>query len=79
MGCLYAGGPVLLVGGPLEMASPSRGLNFTSGKKEKPAIRAGSLSRVTRANYIYFPRKPQNPIFAYKFSFYNLGINKRNL
>ena len=29
-------------------------------------------------NYIYFPTKP-GLIFAYKFSFYNLHINKQNL
>ena len=32
-----------------------------------------------RANYIYFSTKPRNPIFACKFSFYNLHTNKQNL
>ena len=54
-------------------------LDFTSRLymgKASPPTRAGSLSRVTRANYIYFPTKTG---IRYKFSFYNLHINKQSL
>ena len=53
--CLYGGGPALLV----ELALV-RELDFTSrlhGKSQR-FYQAGSLSRVTRANYIYLPTKP---------------------
>ena len=38
----------------------SRGLDLSRVYMEKvsPPIRAGSLNRVTRVNYIYFPTKP---------------------
>ena len=52
-GFLHGGGPALLVGLALV-----RGLDFTSRFHVTPPTRAGSLSRVTRANYIYFPTKP---------------------
>ena len=63
---------------PLGRASPTKRAGFYMGKASPPT-RAGSLSRVTRANYIYFSTKPGIPIFADKFSFYILHISKQSL
>ena len=37
--------------------------------KASPPTQAGSLSRVTRANYIYFPTKPRNRYLRTSFHF----------
>ena len=75
-GCLYGEGPALLVGLAL------RGLDFTLRLhgKSQPSYPDCSLSRVTRADYIYFPTKPGiRYLRTFTFSFYNLHINKQNL
>ena len=54
--CLHGGGPAFL---SVRLAL-ARGLGFTPRLHEKsqPSYRASSFSRVTWANYIYFPTKP---------------------
>ena len=81
-GCSYGGGPALLVGlNLLGRASPSKRAGFHvtfTWEKASPPTWAGSLSQVTRVNYIHlFYHETRNPIFTYKFSFYNLHINKQ--
>ena len=49
---MHGGGPTLLVGQP-SWISPRVYMG-----KASPPTRAGSPSRVTRANYINFPAKP---------------------
>ena len=47
---------------------------------EKPALLPGlvRLAESPGLTTFIFPRNP-NPIFAYKFLFYNLRVNKQNL
>ena len=55
-GCnFHGGGPALLVGLALVRGLVSPRVYMG---KASPPTQAGSLSRVTRANYIYFPTKP---------------------
>ena len=67
---------------PLGRASPSKKAGFhLAFTWKKPALLPGlaRLAELPGFKLHLVSHETRNPIFAYKFSFYNLHINKQNL